>query len=152
MLGILFPRVIDNTFRGQWIGLWLMAPLLFVKLGIAIVSMIDPRRANAADAIDHASFSEAALREATTTTALLGLLHLAIGLVGVLAMIRYRALVPFIYLWLLAEFLARRAVLTLYPIDRVDGPSSGSLVNMVLLGLMVVGLLFSLWPRRRAPA
>lgn len=30
MLGLLFPRVIDNRFRGQRIGFWLLAPVLVV--------------------------------------------------------------------------------------------------------------------------
>ncbi|MBT9444731.1 MAG: hypothetical protein IV086_03420 [Hyphomonadaceae bacterium] len=151
MLRLLFPGVIDNTFRGQWSGFWLLAPVLLAKLAIAIVSIVAPRQANAADAIDLSTYSEAALREASTSSALLGLLHLCIGLVGVLAMIRYRAMVPFIYFWLLAEFLGRRVVLTLYPIDRVDGAASGSIINLVLISLMVSGFVLSMWPRRAAP-
>lgn len=151
MLLLLFPRTIDNTFRGQWIGFWLLAPLLVLKLGIAIASIVTPGRANSADAIDLSSYSAAALRDAMTTTALLGLLHLSIALMGVLVMVRYRAMVPLIYFWLLAEFLGRRVVLALYPMDRVAGLSSGSIVNIILLALMLVGLALSLWPRRSAP-
>jgi hypothetical protein len=65
-------------------------------------------------------------------------------------MVRYRAMVPLIYLWLIAEFLGRRGVLAVYPIDRVAGPSSGSILNLVLVSLMVLGLALSLWPRRGA--
>ena len=151
MLGLLFPRVIDNRFRGQWLGFWLLAPVLLLKLAIALASILTPRNANKADAIDLSTFSEAALREETTTTAALGLLHLSIGLFCVLAMLRYRAMVPLIYVWLLAEFLGRRVVLTVYPIDRTPGPASGSIVNLVLLAMMALGLALSVWPRRDAP-
>jgi hypothetical protein len=150
MLRLLFPRVIDNRFRGQWVGYWLLAPVLVLKLGIAGASILTPGNANKADAIDLSTFSAAALREETMSTALLGLLHLCIGLYCVLAMIRYRAMVPLIYLWLLAEFLGRRVVLGLYPIERTPGASSGSIVNLVLLSMMVAGLALSLWPRRGA--
>ena len=150
MLGLLFPSAIDNRFRGQWAGFWLLAPVLFLKLGIALGSLLTPANANRADAIDLSSFSAAALRAETTSTALLGLLHLAIGLMGVLAMVRYRAMVPLIYLWLIAEFLGRRVVLTAYPIDRAPGPSSGSILNLFLIGAMIAGLALSLWPRRGA--
>ena len=149
---LLFPPAIDNKFRGQWLGFWILAPVLFLKLGIALGSLLTPANANKADAIDLTSFSPAALQAQTTSTALLGLLHLAIGLFAVLAMIRYRAMVPLIYLWLIVEFLARRVVLAAYPIDRVAGPSSGSIVNIILLSLMVLGFALSLWPRRSAPA
>jgi hypothetical protein len=41
-------------------------------------------------------------------------------------------------------------VLALYPIDREAGVSSGSIINLVLLSLMVLGLALSVWPRRSA--
>lgn len=151
MLGLLFPRVIDDRFRGQWLGYWLLAPVLLLKFGIAMASILTPRQANKADAIDLSTYSEAALRDAATSTALLGLLHLCIALFCLLAMIRYRAMVPLIYLWLVVEFLGRRVILDLYPIERTPGPSSGSVVNLVLIAMMVVGLALSVWPRRDTP-
>jgi DMSO reductase anchor subunit len=151
MLGLLFPRIIDNQFRGRWLGYWLLGPVLFLKVGIAVASIMTPRTANKADAIDLSTFSEAALRDAATSTALLGLLHLCIGLFCLLAMIRYRAMVPLIYLWLVAEFLGRRVILEFYPMDRTPGPSSGSIVNLALLAMMALGFAFSVWPRRDAP-
>ena len=150
MLSLLFPPVIDNRFRGQWFGYWLLAPVLVLKFGIALASILTPRQANKADAIDLSTYSEAALRDAATSTALLGLLHACIGLIGLLAMIRYRAMVPLIFLWLVVEFLGRRAILALYPIERVPGPSSGSVVNLALAAMLVVGLVLSVW-RRDAP-
>ena len=151
MLGLLLPRVIDNRFRGQWLGFWLMVPVLLLKTGIALASILAPGQASKADAIDLSTYSPAALRDAMTSTALLGLLHLCIALFCLLALVRYRALVPLIYLWLLAEFLGRRVVLGLYPMERVSGPSSGSMVNLALLIMMGVGLALSLSPRRSAP-
>ena len=152
MLGLLFPRVIDNRFRGQWPGYWLLAPVLVLKIGIAVASILTPGQANKADAINLSTYSESALRDAMTSTALLGLLHLCIGLFCLLAMIRYRAMVPLVYLWLLAEFLGRRVVLALYPMERTPGLSSGSIVNLALLAMLVLGLALSVWPRRDAPA
>jgi hypothetical protein len=151
MLSLLFPRVIDNTYRGQRLGYWLLAPVLFLKIGIGLASIFNPRGANQADAIDLSSFSTVALREEVTTTALLGLLHLAIGLFCVLAMVRYRAMTQMIYFWLIAEFIGRRVVLSVYTIDRVDGPSSGSYVNLALAGMLAMGFALSLWRRRGAP-
>ena len=116
--------------------------------------MLTPGQANEADAIDLSTYSAAALHDAMAFTALLGLLHLCIALFCLLAVIRYRALVPLMYLWLLVEFLARRVVLELYPMDRVHGLASGSVVNLVLFAMLALGLALSVWPRRdtRAPA
>jgi hypothetical protein len=152
MLSLLFPRVIDNRFRGQWLGYWLLAPVLLLKFGIALGSILNPRQANKTDAIDVSTYSQTALSDAATSTALLGLLHLCIALFCLLAMIRYRAMVPLVYLWLAVEFLGRRGVLELYPIQRTPGPSSGSIVNLVLIAMLAVGLALSVWPRRDAAA
>jgi hypothetical protein len=151
MLRLLLPPLIDNRFRGQWLGYWLLAPVLVLKLGIAFGSIFTPGQANRADAVDLSTYSAAALRDAATSTALLGQLHLCIGLFGLLAMIRYRAMVPLIYLWLMAELLGRRVILELHPIDRTPGPSSGSVINLVLIAMMTLGLALSLWPRPEAP-
>jgi hypothetical protein len=150
MLGRLFPRVIDNRFRGQWLGYWLMAPILILKFGIAGGSILTPSNAAKADAIDLSTYSAAALQGAMASTALIGLLHLCIALFCLLAMIRYRALVPLIYLWLLLEFFGRRLVLDAYPIGRESGPVSGSMINLALVAMMVIGFALSLWPRRSA--
>src|SRR5258708_26010070 len=146
MLGLLFPRVIDNRFRGQRLGYWLMAPVLVLKIGIAVASILTPREANKADAINVSTYSEPALRHAMTSTALLGLLHLCIGLICLLAMIRYRAMVPLVYLWLLVEFLGRRVIFELYPIARVHSPSRRSIVNLALLAMLPLGFALALVP------
>ena len=85
-----------------------------------------------------------------TSTAFIGLLHLCIALAGLLAMVRYRAMVPLVFLWLLVEFLGRRIVLGLYPIERTPGTASGSIINLALLAMLILGLALSLWPRRNA--
>src|SRR5262249_29040746 len=52
VLRVLFLASSDIGVRGQWLGFLLLAPGLFMKLGIALASMIAPQNANSADAID----------------------------------------------------------------------------------------------------
>lgn len=147
MLNKIFPRTIDNTLNGQWLGFWLLVPLLAMKLMIAFGSMVFPGKANSTDGIDISGYSTIALQEAVASTALLGLLHLSIGLFCVLAMIRYRALIPLLYIWLLFEFLGRRLLLNIYPIERTGDTSSATIINLVFFALMVIGFALSMWPR-----
>ena len=63
-----------------------------------------------ADGIPLASFGPEAARQVLLLFALLALGQLAIALVALTALIRYRALVPFVYLVLLGEQLARRLI------------------------------------------
>ena len=66
MPSILLPPVIDRTFRGQWLGFWLLAPVLFVKLAIGTMSLVNPEQAHNADASDVSTFTPAALRTELT--------------------------------------------------------------------------------------
>lgn len=152
MLSKIFPQTIDNKLNGQWLGYLLLVPVLLLKIAIAIGSMVMPAEANSTDGIEMSGYPVAALQEAIVSTALLGLLHLSIGLIGVLALIRYRAMIPLIYVWLLFEFAGRRLLLTIYPIERAGDTSTASTINLVLLALMVVGFGFSIWPRKQKTA
>lgn len=146
MLSRIFPQTIDNKLNGHWLGYLLLIPVLLLKFMIAIGSMVMPAEANSTDGIEMSGYPVTALQEAIASTALLGLLHLSIGLICVLALIRYRAMIPLIYVWLLFEFAGRRLLLDIYPIERAGDTSSASIMNLVLLALMVVGFGFSVWP------
>ncbi len=152
MLSKIFPQTIDNKLNGQWLGYLLLVPVLLLKIAIAIGSMVMPAEANSTDGIEMSGYPVTALQEAIASTALLGLLHLSIGLIGVLALIRYRAMIPLIYVWLLFEFAGRRLLLTIYPIERAGDTSTASTINLMLLALMVVGFGFSIWPRKQKTA
>ena len=43
MLSPMFPPVIDNTYRGQRAGYWLLAPVLFVKIANGESELIPKR-------------------------------------------------------------------------------------------------------------
>jgi len=66
--------------------------------------------------------------------------------VGILVLIRYRALVPLLYVVFILEHLCRKLALLLLPIERVGG-SGGANVNLVILAILIVGLCLSLWRR-----
>ncbi len=61
-------------------------------------------------------------------------------------LVRYRALVSFLFALLLLEHLGRRLILLLLPIVKTGNPP-GTVVNLVLLALMIAGLALSLWSR-----
>jgi hypothetical protein len=65
---------------------------------------------------------------------------------GVLALIRYRAMIPFMYVLFLVEYLGKKWILLAQPILRT-GPSPGTYVNLVLIVLLIAGLLMSLRSR-----
>ena len=67
-------------------------------------------------------------------------------MLGVLALIRYRALVPLLLLLLLVEQAGRRAIFSAMPIAS-PGEGAAFSINTVICGLTLLGLVLSLWPR-----
>jgi hypothetical protein len=82
--------------------------------------------------------------------AIWGLSQLVFSVLGVLALTRYRAMIPFMFVLLLLEHLARRWILLVKPIARAGTPP-GIYINLVLLVLMIVGLTLSLRSRADLP-
>ena len=82
--------------------------------------------------------------------AIWGLSQLVFSVFGVLALTRYRAMVPLMYVLLLLEHLARKGILLVKPIATTGRPP-GLYINLVLLALMIVGLVLSLRTRAELP-
>jgi len=79
-----------------------------------------------------------------SVTALLGLSQLLLASFGVLALIRYRAMIPFMYVLLLMEYFAKKWIQLVKPIIRIGTPPA-TYVNLVLIALLLTGLVLSLW-------
>jgi len=144
MLNRLLPRPADNTYRGYRLALWLFGILVLVKTIISINSMINGRDvASSADGIPLDTFSPDGARTVVSLFALLGLSNLVICILCIVVLVRYRALVPFLFSLLLLQHLARKLIHQVMPIITTGSPP-GSVINLVLLALMVVGLALSL--------
>jgi hypothetical protein len=148
MLGRIFPRQFDNaSYRGHRLGVWLFIPILVVELGIGTNSIINTRFvAASADGIPLDSYDAAGAEAVISLFALLGLSRVLLGLTGVMALIRYRAMLPFMYLLLLALQFGTKALVFLHPIasSSPSGGGTGSVVVLGLITLMVVGFGLSL--------
>jgi len=148
----ILPQSIDNTYRGQRLGLWLFVPVLVVKTGIALGTIFNGRQAaQSADGIPLETFGAGGAQAVVALFAIWGLSQLVIGVFGLLALVRYRAMVSFMFFLLLLEHLARKWILLAMPIART-GSAPGGYINLALLVLMVVGLALSLWSRPDVPA
>jgi hypothetical protein len=145
MLNEILPRQVDNTYRGYKLALWLFALLVLMKGGISLGKIFNGyTAAGSADGIPLDTFTPAGARAVVTLFALWGLSQLVICLLCVLVLVRYRAMVPFMFAVLLLEFLSRKLILQIMPIDTMGAPP-GYFINLGLLALMIVGLVLSLW-------
>jgi hypothetical protein len=148
MFDKLLPRSIDNSYRGRKAALWLLGFVVLIKGAMGVNSIVNGYVvATTADGIPLETFTPAGARAVVSFLALWGWALLIFSLLGVMALVRYRAMVPLVFLLLLLEQLGRKLILMAMPIAPAGAPSAFS-INLVLIGLMVIGLALSLWESR----
>lgn len=144
MLNLLLPPRVDNAYRGSRLALWLFALLLFLKLVMSVNSIFNGYSvATSADGIPLDTFPPAGAQAFVSLFAILGLSNFIICLLGLVVLVRYRGLIPFMFALLLFEHLGRKLIFYFLPIVRT-GTSSASYINLILLALMIAGLALSL--------
>jgi predicted tellurium resistance membrane protein TerC len=140
----LLPQPADNSYRGYRLALWIFALLVLMKVAMSLNSIFNGHAvASTADGIPLDTFTPAGAQAVVALFAIWGLGHLMICVLCITVLVRYRALVPFMFALLLLEHLGRKLILQVMPIARTGAPP-GSIVNLILLAVMVAGLALSL--------
>jgi len=130
ILDQLLPPSVDNSYRGR-------------KLGIGLGSVFNGHEAaSRADGIPLDTYPAAAAQAVGSLFALLGWLHLMLCAICIVVLVRDRALVPLMLTLLIVEYIGRKAILTLMPIES-SARSGGTIVNLVILAVMLVALVLS---------
>lgn len=148
VLAGLFPRSIDNQYGGRKVALWLLGALVLVKGLMGLNCIFNGYHvATTADGIPLSTYTPAGASAVVTFLGVWGYELLLLSLLGVLALVRYRAMVPLMFLVLFLEQAGRRAIFSAMPIASSDDAPALS-INTVLCGLTLLGLVLSLWPRK----
>ena len=150
MLNQFTPASIDNEYCGHKLALWLFYLLLFMKAGIGLNTIFNGHFvASSADGLRADTFSPAGVQAVISLYAIWGVGQITICLLGILVAIRYRAMIPIMYTVFLLQHLGTKLVTYFLPIAKNAG-SPGSVVNVVLLAIMIIGFALSLRARTRA--
>jgi hypothetical protein len=145
MLNRILPQRFDNNYHGHKLALWLFIPIVFLKIGISLSSIFDTYNVvRSADGIPIDTFTSGGAEAVISVTTLLGLSQFLLASLGVLALIRYRTMIPFMYVLFSVEYLAKKWILLVKPIVRT-GASTSTYVNLLLIALLIAGLFLSLW-------
>jgi hypothetical protein len=148
MFELLLPKSFDNNFRGHKLALWIFGLFVLMKCVIGVNSIINGRLVmTGADGIPLDTYPPAAVQSFLALWALLGLSHIILGVLGIVALIRYRSMVPFLFALLLLQHLGGRLILQYIPLVRTGAPPAFT-VNLIQLTLLILGLALSLWQRR----
>jgi hypothetical protein len=147
MLNRILPERLDNHYRGHWLAIWLLVPIVVVKLVIGANSMLNTRFvATSADGIPLDRFNAGGAEAVVALFALLGLFQLLLGLQGVVVLVRYRAMIPLMFLLLLIQQVGRRALALAYPMAEsgVSSARFGSALVLAILAMTLIGLALSM--------
>ena len=149
MLSRVFPRQVDNSFGGHRAALWLLGLFVVLKLVMSVNSMLNTASIATGDGLPLDSYGPAAARAVLMLFSLSALGQLALAAIALTVLIRYRAMVPFIYLVLLGEQLARRVIVQSYTVPRTETSPVIWFLTFGLVGLLTLGLILSLLPARK---
>ncbi len=153
MLSRIFPRQFDNaSYRGHWLAVWLFGVVTFMKAAQAIASLVDSRDTlTTGDGIPLDSYSGGSAEVVLALFAVGSLYLLMLPLQSVVVLIRYRAMIPFMYLLLLILNAGSRVLWLMHPIVRSDAHPIGSIVNLAITAMTLIGFVLSLRNRPALP-
>jgi hypothetical protein len=158
MLNRLFPRQIDNAYRGHVLAIWLFVPVVLLKLVMGFnVAGMNPWVSSRfilqrADGVPVDSFPPEAAAFAVFSFAAWGLALFVLALLSLVVLLRYRAMLPLMILAMTIEQVGRKLVSEFHLAPRVaeggEAPA-GMWINLGLSGVLVLALVLSLMPARK---
>jgi hypothetical protein len=137
----MFPEVINNNFNGKKIALWVFGLITVMTIGRSLVHIFArDGDAQSIATIPLDSYTQASADTVVLIFSLWGLSQLLMGFVYVIALWKYRSLIPFLYLLLFIEY-AGRILLGLWKPIVLAGTAPGSVGNYIMAPL-ALGMTF----------
>ncbi|GAB3359541.1 hypothetical protein [Lysobacter tyrosinilyticus] len=147
MLARIFPAVVDNRFRGYAPALWLFVPLALMKLALGVAHIVRADGgAQSVSTIPLDTYPAGAAQNIIGLMARMGLEQFLLGLVFFVVLLRYRALLPLMYLIAVLHFIGGKAIGAMKPLA-LAGVSGAATMHLIIGAISVVGLVLSLMGR-----
>lgn len=144
----LLPRSINNDYSGTRIALGFFVLLTATTLVRSLIHMVAPDGgAQSIAGIPLDAFTENGAAAVIHIFALWGLSQLIVGIIYVVALVRYRSLIPLLYLLGVVEYAVRLIMSFAKPVH-TEGTAPGGVANYILVPLLIVMLVLSLVPRK----
>jgi hypothetical protein len=149
-LSNLFPRQITNEFSGLRIALWgfyLLTAITLWRSQHHIFSSDGGAQSIATIPLE--KYSDSSASTIIGVFALWGLSQLIIGLIYLVAAIRYRSMIPMLYLLSVFEYLMRATYIPAYKSIETAGTAPGAAGNLPLIIFSFTMFVLSLWSRKK---
>jgi len=145
MLTRVFPECIDNHYRGRAVALWLLVPIAFMKVGISLAHIFRADGgAQSVSTIPLDTYPAGAAQNVIALFARMGLEQFLLGALCVVVLLRYRSMIPLMYLLIVVHDIAYAGIARVKPLA-LAGTSGARMPALVLTVLSVSGLILSLW-------
>ena len=144
MDNILLPKTIDNHYHGQKLAFWFFWAVIIVR-GVqgAFLIVNGSSIVRGADGVPLEIFPLTAAKSIVAVFVITGSSRFILSLLGILIFLRYRSMVPLMFVLLTLDQMAKEVLLHFYPLYRVGHPI-GPIVNLVLLFLTIIGFILSI--------
>lgn len=140
----LFPKSVDNQYRGMPIAKWVFAAMTVLTVGRSLAHIFVPDGgAKSIATIPLDAFSSEASAVIIGMFAQWGLTQLMFGLLYVLVIWRYRSLIPLMWSFIFFEWIGRLLLGFFKPIETV-GQAPGGIGNLIFPVLAIIMLALSL--------
>ena len=145
MLNRIFPKRIDNQYRGHKLAIWFFVPISFMKVAISLVHIFfADGGAQSISTIPLDTYPAGAAQNVIALFSRMGLDQLLLGLLFVVVLIRYRAMIPLMYVLIFVGYIAEKGIVYMKPLS-TTGTFGASTPALVLTILSIGGLVLSLW-------
>lgn len=145
MLSRIFPERIDNHYRGHTLALWFFVPITFMKVAISLVHIFyADGGAQSISTIPLDTYTAGGAQNVIALFARVGLDQLLLGLLFVVVLLRYRAMIPLMYVLIIVHDIANAGIVYMKPLV-LAGTSGARTPALVLTVLSFGGLILSLW-------
>jgi hypothetical protein len=147
ILNRLFPRRIDNSYRGYKIALVLFGLVIAMRALQSVLIIVNGHSvAQSADGIPLETYPAGAAQTIVAIFAISSLNRLIISLICAVVLVRYRSAVPLMFVVLALSYFGGQIILRFVPIVTTGTPP-GPIMNIVMFGLVIIGLALSLFER-----
>ncbi len=151
MINRILPRIVDNNYRGHKIALWFYYLITAVTIVRSLIHMLkDDGGAQSIATIPLDRYTDAGAATVILIFSYWGLSQLMFGIIQFIVSLKYKSLIPLMYLLLILEWTGRLLIGIWKPIE-TSGQAPGGIGNMVLPFVCLVMFFLSVYKTKKMP-
>jgi hypothetical protein len=144
MLSRVFPKQIDNDYGGYRLAIWLLVLFLLARI---FAWWTNPEVLQGVEGVPLDTFGTKAANAAMVLFAWWGATNLMLNVLGFIAVVRYRAMIPLVYLLIVGSHIGQAVLADTAPVAGMLG--AGASRPIVGVAVLLIGFGMSVTTPRR---